>query len=65
MLFLLTVDTVDITKELPVGFWIGFAAVMAVALPLANRILSNMFIPKNGKEDPPVWDKYDKKTPKY
>ena len=65
MLFLNTIETVDITKELPLGFWIGFVLVMAVVLPVANRLLSGMFIPKKGREEAPIWDKYDKRTPKY
>lgn len=65
MFILATIETVDITKELPLAFWLGFAAFTAVILPLANRILTNMFIPKKGRDEAPIWSKYDKKTPKY
>lgn len=65
MFFLNTIETVDITKELPLGFWLVFIPVMAVVLFVAHRLLTRMFIPKPGKEEAPLWDKYSKRTPKY
>ena len=69
MLLLTTVELVDITKEIPLGYWVLFIAVMAVILPLASKILTNMFIPKNNEEDAPVWSsmskKYNGKGKKY
>ena len=61
MLFLSAVQPVDITKEIPFGYWVLFIAVMAVILPLASKILTNMFIPKNNEEDAPVWSSMSKK----
>ena len=69
MILLTTVELVDITKEIPFGYWVLFIAVMAVTLPLASKILTNMFIPKNNEEDAPVWSsmskKYNGKGKKY
>ena len=69
MFFLTAVQPVDITKEIPLKYWMLFIAVMAVILPLASKILTNMFIPKNNEEDAPVWSsmskKYNGKGKKY
>ena len=61
MLLFNTVELVDITKEIPLKYWILFIAVMAMILPLASKILTNMFIPKNNEEDAPVWSSMGKK----
>ena len=61
MLLLNTLELVDITKEIPLKYWLLFIAVMAVVLPLASRFLTNMFIPKNDAEDAPVWSAMSKK----
>ena len=65
MFFLNTIETVDITKELPLEFWLVFALVMAVVLFVAHKLLTRLFVPKPGREEPAVWDKYSKRTPKY
>lgn len=52
---------VDITKEIPLKYWILFIAVMAVVLPLARRFLTHLFIPKKGEEEVPVWSSMSKK----
>ena len=62
MLLLQTVELVDITKEIPLKYWILFIAVMAVILPLASKILTHMFIPQNNEEDAPVWSSLDRKN---
>ena len=59
-----TLELVDITKEIPLKYWILFIAVMAVILPLASKFLTHMFIPKNGEEDAPVWSAMSKKDKK-
>ena len=60
MLLLNTLELVDITKEIPLKYWLLFIAVMAVVLPLVSRFLTNMFIPKNDAEDAPVWSAMSK-----
>ena len=62
MLLLQTVELVDITKEIPLKYWILFIAVMAVIIPLVSKILTNLFIPKNNEEDAPVWSSIEKKN---
>lgn len=61
MIFLKTIETVDITKEIPFVYWIIFAVVMFFVLTLASKVLTNLFIPKPGKEEAPIWSKYNKK----
>ena len=61
MLLLNTLELVDITKEIPLKYWIIFIAVMAVVLSLVSRYLTNMFIPKDGEDDAPVWSAMSKK----
>ena len=61
MLLLQTVELVDITKEIPLKYWILFIAVMAVIIPLVSKVLTNLFIPQNGEEDAPVWSSLDRK----
>ena len=60
MLLLQTTELVDITKEIPLKYWILFIAVMAVILPLVSKLLTNLFIPKNDEEDAPVWSSFEK-----
>ena len=63
MILLSTIETVDITKEIPLGYWIVFIIVMAVVLTVASKVLTKMFIPKNGEEEAEIWSKFTK-TPK-
>jgi len=56
------IETVDITKEIPLKYWLVFIAVMAVILPLANKALTRFFIPKNSDEEAPVWSSYSKNS---
>lgn len=65
MFILNVLETTDITKELPITFWVVFAVVMAVVLLVAHRLLTRLFIPRPGSEEAPIWDKYNKRTPKY
>ena len=60
MLLLQTTELVDITKEIPLKYWILFIAVMAVILPLVSKLLTHLFIPKNNEEDAPVWSSLEK-----
>ena len=62
MLLLQTVELVDITKEIPLKYWVLFIAVMAVILPLASKFLTHLFIPKNNEEDAPVWSSMSRKN---
>ena len=64
MFFLTAVQPVDITKEIPLKYWILFIAVMAVILPLASKFLTHLFIPKNDEEDAPVWSSMNRKNKK-
>ena len=64
MLFLSAVRPVDITKEIPLKYWILFIAVMAVILPLASKFLTHLFIPKSDEEDAPVWSSMNRKNKK-
>lgn len=59
-----TIETVDITKEIPLKYWIVFILIMAVVLPVSHRILTKMFIPKEGDGEAPVWSAMDKKGKK-
>lgn len=52
---------VDITKEIPLKYWVLFIAVMAVVLPLSNKLLTHFFIPKSDDEEAPVWSSMSKK----
>lgn len=61
MLFLQTVELVDITREIPLKYWVLFIAVMVVVLPLVSKMLTKMFVPKNNEEDAPVWSSMSKK----
>ena len=65
MLLLQTVELVDITKEIPLKYWVLFIVVMAIILPLVSKILTNLFIPKNDEEDAPVWSSLDRKNNKF
>lgn len=65
MFFLTAIETADITKELPLYFWIGFIIVMAVVLIAVNKLLTKLFIPKNDGEEALIWGKFNKKPPKY
>ena len=61
-MFLIYATTgVDITKEIPFKYWVLFIAVMAVVLPLSNKLLTHLFIPKSDDEDAPVWSSMSKK----
>ena len=62
MLLLSVAGTVDITQEIPLPWLIVFAVVLLVVLFVANRVLSNLFIPKNGESEPPVWAYYNRKN---
>lgn len=62
MLLLKTIETVDITKEIPLKYWIIFIIVMFFVLKIASKILTNLFIPKPGEEEAPIWSKYDEKN---
>ena len=64
MFFLTAVQPVDITKEIPLKYWILFIAVMAVILPLASRFLTHLFIPKSDEEDAPVWSSMSRRNKK-
>ena len=64
MLLLQTVELVDITKEIPLKYWILFIAVMAVILPLASKFLTHLFIPKSNEEDAPVWSSMNRRNKK-
>lgn len=61
MYYFYTSAGVDITKEIPLPYWVAFIAVMAVVLPLSNKFLTHLFIPKNDEEDAPVWSSMSKK----
>ena len=52
---------VDITKEIPLQYWILFIAVMSVVLPLARKLLTHLFIPANDNEEAVVWSAMNKK----
>ena len=58
------IETVDITKEIPLKYWIVFIFIMAVVLPVSHRIFTKMFIPKEGDGEAPVWSAMDKKDKK-
>lgn len=62
MLLLSVAGTVDITQEIPLPWLIVFAVVLLVVLFVANRVLSNLFIPKNGENEPPVWAYYNREN---
>ena len=64
MLMFLATTGVDITQEIPIEYWVLFIAVMALVLPLANRLLTHMFIPKNDDEEAPVWSVMSRKDRK-
>jgi len=64
MLMFLATTGVDITQEIPIEYWVLFIAVMAFVLPLANRLLTHMFIPKNDDEEAPVWSAMSRKERK-
>lgn len=61
MFLLNTIATTDITKEIPLKYWIIFIRIMSFVLPLSYKILWKMFIPQNPEDDPPVWDMMGKK----
>lgn len=61
MFWIYATTGVDITKEIPFKYWVLFIAVMAVVLPLSNKLLTHLFIPKNDDEDAPVWSSMSKK----
>lgn len=61
MFWIYATTGVDITKEIPFKYWVLFIAVMAVMLPLSNKLLTHLFIPKNDDEDAPVWSSMSKK----
>ena len=52
---------VDITQEIPFKYWLVFIIAMAVILPLANKMLTHLFIPKSDDEEAPVWSSMSKK----
>lgn len=62
MLLLNTIETVDITQEIPLKYWVIFIAVMAIILPLVSRMLTRLFIPKDGEEEAPIWSAMAKKN---
>ncbi len=62
MPFLSVIETVDITKEIPPVYLAAFAVVMILVLFVANKLLTRMFIPKDGDEEAPVWSHYSKKN---
>lgn len=61
MFWIYTTTGVDITKEIPLKYWVLFIAVMAVVLPVSNKLLTHLFIPKSDDEEAPVWSSMSKK----
>ena len=62
MFFLSAIETVDITKEIPPVYLAAFGLIMIVVLFIANKGLTAMFIPKDGREEAPVWSFYSGKS---
>ena len=61
MFWMYATTGVDITKEIPFKYWVLFIAVMAVVLPVSNKLLTHLLIPKSDDEDAPVWSSMSKK----
>ena len=62
MFLLQTVQTVDITKEIPLKYWLIFAAVLAVVMFLVKKLLTKLFIPQGDDEEALIWSIKSKKN---
>ena len=61
MVFLSAIETVNITKEIPPVYLAAFGLIMVVVLFVANKILTSMFVPKDGKDEAPIWSRLSDK----
>ncbi|MBR5521168.1 MAG: hypothetical protein IKU54_04145 [Oscillospiraceae bacterium] len=58
MFYLATTETTNIIQMIPPAYLVAFAGIMAVVLFVANRLLTKLFIPKEGQDEAPVWAWY-------
>ena len=62
----LTIQGADLTKEIPLKYWMIFIPVVLLVMYLRKKFLENLFIPKDTDPDreAPVWQGLGKKRKK-